>query len=86
MKQPEALRLADELERIYGYPETDHGYRETDQAAAELRRLHSEVERLTRIIDSRPAINAGLPESYIEWSRSIYAMEFHQAMVDDNAH
>ena len=30
-----------------------------------------EIERLQRIIDSRPAINAGLPETYIEWSHSI---------------
>ena len=32
-KQPEALRLADELERVYGYPDTD-------AAANELRRVH----------------------------------------------
>ena len=31
-----------------------------------------EIERLQRIIDSRPAINSGLPETYIEWSRGIY--------------
>lgn len=37
--------------------------------------LEAEIERLQRIIDSRPAINAGLPESYIHWSQSIYAME-----------
>lgn len=42
--------------------------------------LEAEVERLWRIIDSRPAINAGLPETYIEWSRSIYAMQVIQAM------
>lgn len=38
-----------------------------------------EIERLQRIIDSRPAINAGLPETYIKWSQSIYVMEFHHA-------
>lgn len=40
------------------------------------RQLADEVERLQRIIDGRPAINAGLPETYIRWSQSIYAMEF----------
>ena len=34
-----------------------------------------EIERLQRVIDSRPAINAGLPETYIKWSQSIYVME-----------
>ena len=32
-KQPEALRLADELDRVYGYPDTN-------AAATELRRQH----------------------------------------------
>ena len=40
--------------------------------AAKYYELLSENERLQRIIDSRPAINATLPERYIEWSRSIY--------------
>ena len=40
-----------------------------------------EIERLQRIIDSRPAINAGLPDTYIKWSQSIYAMEFGHATV-----
>ncbi len=31
-----------------------------------------ELERLRQIIDSRPAINAGLPGTYIEWSQGIY--------------
>lgn len=35
----------------------------------------AEIDRLQRIIDSRPAINAGLPLTYIEWAQSIYAME-----------
>lgn len=34
-----------------------------------------EIERLQRIIDSRPAINAGLPETYIAWSQSIYVLD-----------
>jgi len=40
--------------------------------------LH-EIDRLQAIIDSRPAINAGLPESYVEWSQSIYALEASRA-------
>lgn len=39
----------------------------------------NEIERLQRIIDSRPAINAGLPESYVLWSQSIYELEFVRA-------
>ena len=38
------------------------------------------AERLQAIIDSRPAINAGLPQTYIDWSQSIYTMEAMQAM------
>lgn len=45
------------------------------QLNAELRALREECKRLQAIIDSRPAINAGLPETYIKWSQSIYAME-----------
>jgi len=37
------------------------------------------ADRLQRIIDSRPAINAGLPQTYINWSQSIYAMEMAHA-------
>lgn len=42
--------------------------------------LRSEVARLQKIIDSRPAINAALPESYIKWSQSIYTMEAAQVL------
>lgn len=40
----------------------------------------AEIERLQRIIDSRPAINAGLPETYIKWSQGIYATDYAQAV------
>jgi hypothetical protein len=43
IKQPEAKRLADELERPVG---TQSTYSAMQQAAAELRRLHGEAERL----------------------------------------
>ena len=38
-----------------------------------------EINRLQAIIDSRPAINAALPESYIEWSQRIYTLEYSRA-------
>lgn len=47
--------------------------------AVALNAKDAEIERLQRIIDSRPAINAGLPESYITWSHSIYEMEAARA-------
>ena len=43
--KPEALRLADELERVYGYPDTD-------AAAAELRRLHELNQGLLDALDA----------------------------------
>ena len=42
--QPEALRLADALEKYWA---GESGHDRERQAAAELRRLHAEVERLT---------------------------------------
>lgn len=38
------------------------------------------IERLMKIVDSRPAINAGLPGTYIEWSQAIYAGQIQRAM------
>jgi hypothetical protein len=45
-----------------------------------MRDAADEIERLQRIIDSRPAINAGLPESYIEWSQGIYQIDISQQL------
>lgn len=42
-----------------------------------------EIDRLQRIIDSRPAINAGLPETYIQWSQGIVQTEIAQAIGHD---
>lgn len=42
----------------------------------------AEIARLNRIIDSRPAINAGLPQTYIDWSHSIYHMEAARVLED----
>ena len=43
-KQPEALRLADELDRVYGYPDTN-------AAATELRRLYVVNQELFEALD-----------------------------------
>lgn len=51
-------------------------YNEALDTAAELAK---EVDRLRGIIDSRPAINAALPDSYVIWSQSIYMMEIAHA-------
>lgn len=50
-------------------------YYTEDQVVAAIEPYKDEIARLQRIIDSRPAINAGLPQTYIEWSHSIYQME-----------
>lgn len=52
---------------------------EYDLLLKDYRKLVQERSRLQRILDSRPAINAGLPQTYIEWSQSIYAMEMAHA-------
>ena len=45
--QPEALRLADELDAV---PETGADPQMIQEAAAELRRLHAEVELLRKMV------------------------------------
>ena len=37
--------------------------------------LIAERDKLQFILDNRPAINAGLPDSYIKWSQNIYVIE-----------
>lgn len=49
-----------------------------DEESALVAHLRAEIARLQRIIDSRPAINAALPESYIKWSQEIYLTDFLQ--------
>lgn len=39
---------------------------------------------LQDVIDSRPAINAGLPDTYIRWSGAIYAGDYTRAALGDN--
>lgn len=43
----------------------------------------NEIDRLQRIIDSRPAINDGLPATYIEWSKLIYSADYARAVGHD---
>ena len=71
-----ALEIADSLDSIHYHPEAH-------EAAKMLRQQHAEIERLQRIIDSRPAINDGLPETYIKWSQGIYASEYVQDVGHD---
>ncbi len=46
-----------------------------DVMRSENESLKKEVERLQYLIDSRPAINAGLPQTYVLWSQSIYEID-----------
>lgn len=55
---------------------------ELNDAYAALEAAAAEIARLQAIIDSRPAINAGLPKTYIEWSRAIYEVEAIRAGSD----
>ena len=54
------------------------------EVLARLHEAEAEVARLQRIIDGRPAINAGLPESYISWSQGIYELEAARALGIQN--
>jgi hypothetical protein len=61
-QQPEALRLADELERPVG---TQSTYSAMQQAAAELRRLHEVNAELLEVLGAlveRVNLNGGLGE------------------------
>jgi hypothetical protein len=49
---------------------------ETETPLETIARLTAERDRLQHILNSRPAINAGLPETYITWSQGIYMLDF----------
>jgi hypothetical protein len=88
--QPEALRLAAELEAPVG---TQSTYSAMQQAAAELRRLHHENERLHQINQSHEmrlsvrgyeiqiadlkAVNAELLDAMISFTNSAYIKKHH---------
>jgi hypothetical protein len=40
----------------------------------------AERDRLQRILDSRPAINTGLLEAYIEWTQGVYLADMGKAV------
>lgn len=42
---------------------------------SQIAELKAELDLLQDILDSRPAINAALPDSYIRWSQAIYSGE-----------
>lgn len=48
--------------------------RERDAARAEL-------ADLCHLFNSRPAINAGLPQTYVEWTQKVYAADIHRAAM-----
>jgi hypothetical protein len=71
INQPEAKRLADELERPVG---TQSTYSAMQQAAAELRRLHAEVDALKRRLGQHDACNGVMGESgYVPECISMHA-------------
>jgi len=43
--------------------------------------IQAERDLLQDILDARPAINAGLPETYVSWSQSIYSGEAASAYI-----
>lgn len=70
-----------ELRSFHGWAaRTDSERLDMLRAAADcIESQAAEIERLQRIIDSRPAINAGLVEAYVKWTSSIYAMDIMNA-------
>ncbi len=51
-------------------PDEVRGIRDEASRIAELK---AELDLLQDILDSRPAINTALPDSYIRWSQAIYS-------------
>lgn len=47
----------------------------------EIAALRAERDFLQEVLDTRPAINAALPESYIRWSQSLYSGEAARASL-----
>lgn len=92
MTRRTALELADCVESLMWPPKTKDevslmrhsAHQNCVEAAAMLRTQHAEIARLQRIIDSRPAMNAGLQEAYAAWSSGIYESEFARAAGHDS--
>ena len=67
-KQPEAMRLADELDRVYGYPDTN-------AAATELRRLYEVNQALLA------ALQKIAGNTYDEWTNGAEAGRIARAAI-----
>lgn len=64
------------IDKLAAWQNTSHeGDPIVDCLLDDIAAAKAEIERLQKILDSRPAINAALPSSYIHWSQSIYVME-----------
>ncbi len=67
------------------YLHNEEGWISPDEIAAKDQRiaeLEAEKQLLQDILDGRPAINAGLPETYIRWSQSIYSGDIVRAQLN----
>jgi hypothetical protein len=53
-----------------------------DELMRDYRNAVAERDRLQRILDNRPAINAGLVEAYVEWSSGIYILDIERSRGD----
>jgi len=51
-----------------------------DDAMNSRSQLKAERDRLQSILDSRPAINTGLLEAYIEWTQGVYLADMGKAV------
>lgn len=73
--------MSEVFERWPGYAEQSWAQRfaeldrRQERLTRALKKLTAENKRLQHIIDARPAINAGLPETYIEWSQNLYSLD-----------
>ncbi len=73
------------IHRDGGHYLAEHGVEKAcADAEAIVVSLRSEIARLQSIIDSRPAINAGLAEAYAAWSSGIYESEIARAVGLDS--
>jgi hypothetical protein len=72
------IERLDNMAHLEEHPGTAELYAE---AADALRESEAERELLQEVLDSRPAINAGLPETFVRWSQAIYSGEVFRAFT-----
>lgn len=48
--------------------------------SAETRELRARLFELRALLDSRPALNAGLLEAYVKWTGEVYALDWLNAL------